>query len=82
GLPSRGTQSRLLAKPEVCEGFQTLITALTSLHSLLVPLRSAAAGLDACAARAQEALSRLLRWLGETGETSGLEGDTPSSNDV
>ncbi len=45
GLPSRGTQSRLLAKPEVCEGFETLITALTSLHSLLVPLRSAAAGL-------------------------------------
>ncbi|MFG1467109.1 ATP-dependent DNA helicase [Xylella fastidiosa] len=82
GLPSRGTQSRLLAKPEVCEGFETLITALTSLHSLLVPLRSAAAGLDACAARAQEALSRLLRWLGETAETSGLEGDTPSNNDV
>ncbi len=53
---------------------ETLITALTSLHSLLVPLRSAAAGLDACAARAQEALSRLLRWLGGTAEKAGLRG--------
>lgn len=44
GLPSRGTQWRLLANPEVRHGFEAVVTALTCLQSMLVPLRTATPG--------------------------------------
>ncbi len=65
GLPPRGTQWRALAKPQVREGFDAVMTALARLGETLVPLRQASPGFDACWARAQEALKRLSSWLGE-----------------
>ncbi|WP_140719151.1 ATP-dependent DNA helicase [Pseudomonas sp. Hp2] len=65
GLPPRGTQWRALAKPDVRDGFDTVMSALAQLGEALKPLRDASPGLDGCAARAVEALNRLSRWLGE-----------------
>ena len=65
GLPSRGTQWRALSVPAVREGFDAAMTALHALEQALDPQRSASAGLDACHARAREAISRLGRWLGD-----------------
>ncbi|KAG1317980.1 hypothetical protein G6F63_015424 [Rhizopus arrhizus] len=47
GLPSRGTQWRALAMPQVRDGFDTVMAGLMTLEQALQPLREAAAGLDA-----------------------------------
>ncbi|KRG44806.1 helicase [Stenotrophomonas panacihumi] len=65
GLPPRGTQWRALARPQVREGFDAVVSALQHLQGALDPLRDASPGLDACAARAREAAGRLARWLGD-----------------
>ncbi|KAB7772226.1 ATP-dependent DNA helicase [Xanthomonas maliensis] len=65
GLPARGTQWRALSRPQVREGFDAVLTALARLGEALLPLREASPGFDGCSARAQEALARLSRWLGE-----------------
>ncbi|MGV8961131.1 MAG: ATP-dependent DNA helicase [Stenotrophomonas sp.] len=77
-LPARGTQWRALAKPQVREGFDALMTALTQLHAALGPVREASPGLDACHARAQEGVSRLARWLGEDAPLLDFEADAPA----
>lgn len=64
-LPPRGTQWRALSVPAVREGFDAVMTALHALLQVLETVREAAAGLDACHARAREAISRLSRWLGD-----------------
>ncbi|KAG0939173.1 hypothetical protein G6F31_015339 [Rhizopus arrhizus] len=74
GLPSRGTQWRALAMPQVRDGFDTVMAGLMTLEQALQPLREAAAGLDACHARAREAVSRLSRWLGD--DEPSLDFDT------
>jgi ATP-dependent DNA helicase DinG len=51
--------------PQVRDGFDAVMTGLVNLEQALQPLREAAAGLDACHARAREAVSRLGRWLGD-----------------
>lgn len=65
GLPPRGTQWRALAVPQVRDGFDAVMTALHALLQVLDTVRDAGAGLDACHARAREAVSRLSRWLGD-----------------
>jgi len=65
GLPPRGTQWRALAKPQVRDGFDATMSALQHLREALAPMREASPGLAGCEARAQEACSRLARWLGE-----------------
>jgi ATP-dependent DNA helicase DinG len=65
GLPPRGTQWRALAKQDVRDGFDEVMTTLAHLGEALQPLRDASPGLDGCAARAVEARNRLARWLGE-----------------
>ncbi|GAB3062038.1 ATP-dependent DNA helicase [Stenotrophomonas tumulicola] len=65
GLPQRGTQWRALTVPQVRDGFDAVMSALHVLLQVLETLREAAAGLDACHARAREAVSRLSRWLGD-----------------
>ena len=65
GLPSRGTQWRALAVPQVRDGFDAAMSALHALLQGLEGLREASSGLDACHARAREAVSRLGRWLGD-----------------
>ena len=65
GLPPRGTQWRALARPQVREGFDAVMSSLQHLQVALDALRDASPGLDACAARAHEAAQRLSRWLGD-----------------
>jgi len=82
-LPARGTQWRAMAVPQVREGFERVLSALHGLLQLLETLREASAGLDACHARAREAVGRLTRWMGEDtplldfeaepGESAGAE---------
>ncbi|MBD9536329.1 ATP-dependent DNA helicase [Stenotrophomonas sp. STM01] len=64
-LPPRGTRWRAMAQPEVADGFDAVSAALAQLRDALALVREASPGLDACHARAQEAVSRLARWLGE-----------------
>ena len=64
-LPPRGTRWRAMAQPEVADGFDAVNAALAQLRDALALVREASPGLDACHARAQEAVSRLARWLGE-----------------
>ncbi len=64
-LPPRGTRWRAMAQPEVANGFDAVSAALAQLRDALALVREASPGLDACHARAQEAVSRLARWLGE-----------------
>ncbi|MCD7097410.1 ATP-dependent DNA helicase [Stenotrophomonas sp. MMGLT7] len=83
GLPARGTQWRALARPEVRDGFDALMTALANLGEILVPLGEASAGLQACAARALEARGRLARWLGEDQPVADFDQEAPPpSSDV
>jgi len=78
GLPPRGTQWRALARPQVREGFDAVLSALQRLQDTLAPLRDASPGLDACAARATEAGRRLARWLGEDAPALDFEIDPPA----
>ncbi|CAD7384254.1 ATP-dependent DNA helicase [Xanthomonas arboricola] len=84
GLPSRGTQWRALAKPQVREGFDAVLSSLARLGEALLPLREASPGFDGCCARAQEALARLSRWLGEDVPVPDFEQELPETvdNDV
>ncbi len=75
GLPPRGTQWRALALPQVRDGFDTVMAGLVALEQGLQPLRESAAGLDACHARAREAVSRLQRWLGDDEPTLDFDTD-------
>ena len=74
-VPVRGTRHRALATVEVREGFDAMSGALLDLHAALEPLRAASPGLDACRARAQEAMSRLARWLADR----AFEDDDPDA---
>jgi len=86
GLPARGTQWRALAMPQVREGFDAVMSSLVVLEQALQPLREAAAGLDACHARAREAISRLGRWLGDEEPALDFDADpaeaTAAAGDV
>ncbi|WP_108780244.1 ATP-dependent DNA helicase, partial [Xanthomonas fragariae] len=84
GLPPRGTQWRALAKPQVREGFDAVLSSLARLGEALLPLREASPGFDGCTARAQEALARLSRWLGEDAPVLDFEQELPDTveNDV
>jgi ATP-dependent DNA helicase DinG len=85
GLPPRGTQWRALARPQVREGFDAVVSALQHLQGALDPLRDASPGLDACAARAREAAGRLSRWLGEeapVADFDALPEENAPDNDV
>lgn len=85
GLPPRGTQWRALAKPQVREGFDAVLSSLARLGESLLPLREASPGFDGCTARAQEALNRLSRWLGEDLPVADFALDPPEpvvDNDV
>ena len=75
GLPPRGTQWRALARPQVREGFDAVLSSLQRLQDTLAPLRDASPGLDACGARAREAGRRLARWLGEDAPVIDFEAD-------
>jgi len=74
-LPARGTQWRALSVPAVREGFDAVMSALHALLQVLETVREAAAGLDACHARAREAVSRLSRWLGDDLPVLDFEAD-------
>ncbi|NYF36765.1 ATP-dependent DNA helicase [Stenotrophomonas sp. JAI102] len=65
GLPPRGTQWRALTVPQVRDGFDAAMSTLVQLRDALAGVRDASPGLDACHARAMEAVSRLSRWLGD-----------------
>ncbi|MEN5220658.1 ATP-dependent DNA helicase [Stenotrophomonas sp. TWI602] len=65
GLPPRGTQWRALTVPQVRDGFDAAMSTLVQLRDALAGVREASPGLDACHARAMEAVSRLSRWLGD-----------------
>lgn len=78
-LPPRGTQRRMLHDADVRQACDLLSAALLALHAALAPLRSAAPGLDACHARAQESIARLGRWLLEAGP--GIGGQEPGHDD-
>ena len=65
GLPVRGTRFRALSKPEVREGFDALTESLRQLLEITVAMADTSLGLDACAARAKDASTRLARWLGD-----------------
>lgn len=85
GLPGRGTQWRALAVPQVRDGFDATMSALVSLRDVLDGVREASPGLDACHARAVEAVSRLSRWLGEDVPLLDFEADPtppPDTADV
>jgi len=73
GLPARGTQERLLAKPEVAAGFDAIEHALADLSAALTPLVQASLGLEACAARATEFAKRLSRWHASPGRTGAFD---------
>ena len=75
GAAATGTQWRALAMPQVRDGFDTVMAGLVTLEQALQPLREAAAGLDACHARAREAVSRLQRWLGDDEPTLDFDTD-------
>jgi len=77
GLPVRGTRDRALSQSIVHDGFDTLLATLAQLHQALVPLADASPGLDACAARAQDFVSRLSRWLGEDLPIPGFDDEPP-----
>jgi len=64
-LPVRGTAWRALDEVDIEPAFHALTQSLQKLHDVLVPLREAAPGFDACHARAREQLGRLRRWLGD-----------------
>ncbi|QNN48212.1 ATP-dependent DNA helicase [Thermomonas brevis] len=64
-LPVRGTAWRALDEADIEPAFHALTQSLQTLHDVLVPLREAAPGFDACHARAREQLGRLRRWLGD-----------------
>ncbi|MGY0560138.1 ATP-dependent DNA helicase [Luteimonas sp. A277] len=64
-LPPRGTQRRLDGEAAVGEGLDGLDLRLRELAQALGPLREASPGMDACHARAVEAIGRLGRWRGE-----------------
>lgn len=85
GLPGRGTQWRALAVPQVRDGFDAAMSALVGLRDVLDGVREASPGLDACHARALEAVSRLSRWLGDDAPLLDFEADPtppPDSGDV
>ena len=84
GLPQRGTQWRALAVPQVRDGFDAVMSALHGLLDALETLRETAAGLDACHARAREAVSRLSRWLGDDAPMLDFDAEPqePSDADV
>lgn len=65
GLPVRGTRFRALSKPEVRDGFDALTGSLRQLLEITVAMADTSLGLDACAARAKDASTRLARWLGD-----------------
>ncbi|WP_017123106.1 ATP-dependent DNA helicase, partial [Xanthomonas vasicola] len=74
-----------LAKPQVREGFDAVLSSLARLGESLLPLREASPGFDGCTARAQEALNRLSRWLGEDLPVADFAQDLPEEavdNDV
>ncbi|WP_368562730.1 ATP-dependent DNA helicase [Pseudoxanthomonas sp. UTMC 1351] len=71
GLPVRGTRERALDKPEVCEGFETLATSLAQLSEALSPLAESAVGLETCAARIGDLMTRLARWRGKAEAAGG-----------
>jgi ATP-dependent DNA helicase DinG len=75
GLPPRGTQWRALAVPQVRDGFDAAMTTLVALRDALAGLREASPGLDACHARAVEAVSRLSRWLGDDAPLLDFDAD-------
>ena len=88
GLPPRGTRTRALEKPEVMEGFDTLLETLAQLRDTLVPLTEASPGFDSCAARNADTITRLSRWLGHEersdafAEQDASKKADPSDNDV
>ncbi len=65
-LPVRGTRRRAAEFDASEQAFDALDAALQRLHDAVLPLRETAPGFDSCVARAQEFLSRLRRWRGET----------------
>jgi len=82
GLPARGTQWRALAKPQVRDGFDATMSALQHLREALAPMREASPGLAGCEARAQEACSRLARWLGEDLAVPDFDAEVVPDTDV
>ncbi|MCS4234774.1 ATP-dependent DNA helicase [Stenotrophomonas sp. BIGb0135] len=85
GLPPRGTQWRALAVPQVRDGFDAAMSALVTLRDALNGVREASPGLDACHARAMEAVSRLSRWLGDDAPLLDFDSDpeqAPPAADV
>jgi ATP-dependent DNA helicase DinG len=82
-LPLRGTLQRALHDPDVDAAFDLLADALANLRETLGPLREASPGFDACHARAQEFVSRLMRWRVQRGTDSegiGDDFDTPDQD--
>ncbi|KAF1017629.1 MAG: putative ATP-dependent helicase DinG [Stenotrophomonas maltophilia] len=77
-LPPRGTQWRALSMPQVRDGFDAVMTSLVTLEVALQAVREAAAGLDACHARARDAIGRLGRWLGEDTPSLSFDFDAPA----
>ena len=85
GLPVRGTRFRALSKPEVRDGFDALSATLRQLLEIIVAMGDTSLGLDACAARAKDASTRLARWLGDEADDARLvdfddEAPLPSSD--
>ena len=72
-LPPRGTHRRLDEEASVGEGLDVLEARLRELVRALEPLREAAQGMDACHARAVEAIGRLGRWRAEVPVDAGHE---------
>ncbi len=81
-LPPRGTRWRAMALPEVADGFDAVSAALAQLRDALALVRETSPGLDACHARAQEAVSRLARWLGEDLPLFDFEADEGDAGGV
>lgn len=81
-LSPRGTQWRALSVPAVRDGFDAVMSALHALLQVLETVREAAAGLDACHARAREAVSRLSRWLGEDLPVLDFDAEPDSAADT
>ncbi|MEN5393881.1 ATP-dependent DNA helicase [Stenotrophomonas sp. TWI377] len=75
GLPPRGTQWRALTVPQVRDGFDAAMSTLVQLRDALAGVREASPGLDACHARAMEAVSRLSRWLGDDAQMLDFDTD-------
>jgi ATP-dependent DNA helicase DinG len=83
GLPVRGTRERALDRHEVRAGFDDMTAALAQLFEAVLPMADSSLGLEACAARARELSTRLLRWLGEDDPIPGFDDDPqPVSADV